>query len=425
MPPEVRGLANPGLPGDAPRCDTCGGEKTWFNGDRRVPCPACTDSTSSPPAVQPCTNGVAPINGKGQAHTPRPAEQPVPAVELEPCGWEPVDLTGALKRDGPLPPAVLERGDSTFLLYPGRTHAFIGEPEGMKSWGWQVAAAQLLAAGRPVLVLDFENDEDAVVERLRALGVHDEDILAQLTYIRPEGPWEDLTANRLAELRAEGRFVLVVVDGVTDGMATLKLDPDKNKDAATFDRMLVKPFARAGAAVVLTDHVVKDREGRGRYAIGAQHKLAAIDGATFVFEVIASFGREREGVARIELTKDKPGWLRRNATGKTIAMLRLTSYPDGGVTGGFELPNSKVTGPFRPTALMEKASRAAEEQPGLTKRSLRSAVGGNAEHADHAIELLTIEDYITVERGPGNSLKHFSAKPYRRDDDPCGTETPK
>ena len=41
-------------------------------------------------------------------------------------------------------------------------------------------------------------------------------------------------------------------------------------------RSSIRPIAAAGAAVVLIDHVAKDKEKRGRYAIGAQHKLAGV-----------------------------------------------------------------------------------------------------------------------------------------------------
>lgn len=334
------------------------------------------------------------------------------------CGWEPTDIAAALKKTGPSPPSLLLRSDGVPLLYPGRSNAFIGESESGKSFGWQVAAAQELRnpAGGVVAVTDFENDVYAVIERLRALGVTDDEMLDRLIYLSPDGPWSDQAAYQLATIRQKA-LALVVIDGVTDGMAALGLDPDKNKDAATFDRMLIKPFARTGAAVVLIDHVVKDREGRGRFAIGAQHKLAAIDGAAFIFDVVQPFGREREGLIRISLTKDKPGWLRRQAAGKTIAMLRLKSWPDGGITGGFEpATTTGVDGGFMPTALMEKASRYIETHPGLSKRSVVEAMGGKRDYALLAVEHLVTKDFVRVEPGPRGAQLHHSHRPYREDD---------
>lgn len=99
--------------------------------------------------------------------------------------------------------------------------------------------------------------------------------------------------------------------------------------------------------------------------------------------------------------------------GKTIATLRLTSYPDGGVTGGFEPPLGRSLEPFEPTAVMEKVSHCLESQPRLTKRALRSAAGGNADTVDHAVELLISRGYVTVEK-VGNTHQHHSVKPYRQ-----------
>lgn len=335
-----------------------------------------------------------------------------------PCGWEPADLAAALLLGGPPAPALLHRSDGIPLLYPGRAHAGIGEPESMKGWAWKVAAKQVLQAGGKVCVVDFENDVTSETSGLKALGVTDAEIMAGLTYIAPTESWSFDAAAVLARLRAGHGYDLVVVDGVTDGMATMGLDADKNKDAATFDRLLIKPFARAGAAVFVCDHVVKDREGRGRYAIGAQHKLAAIDGATFVFDTIQPFGHEREGVARITLTKDKPGWLRRHAEGKTIAMLRLKSWPDGAITGGFDPPNGNPDDKdgFEPTVLMEKVSRYVETNPGLSKRAVIEAVGGKRDYVVLAVELLATRGYLRAEPGPRGAQLHYSARPYREGD---------
>ena len=56
------------------------------------------------------------------------------------------------------------------------------------------------------------------------------------------------------------------------------LDPLKNQDAL-FGTMVTKQLTASGAAAVSLDHVVKDREGRGRYALGAVHKLNGLSGA--------------------------------------------------------------------------------------------------------------------------------------------------
>ena len=70
----------------------------------------------------------------------------------------------------------------------------------------------------------------------------------------------------------------MVIDGVTEAMTMHGLELKDNADVAKFVELLPRPLARMGAAVVLVDHVAKDTGGRGRFAIGAPHKLAGIDG---------------------------------------------------------------------------------------------------------------------------------------------------
>jgi hypothetical protein len=83
--------------------------------------------------------------------------------------------------------------------------------------------------------------------------------------------------------------------------------------------------------VALLDHVTKDAQGRGRYAIGAQHKLASIDGAAYSLEVVRPFGRGLTGVARIDVTKDRPGFVRSFAVGGShVAELHVVSDDGGG-----------------------------------------------------------------------------------------------
>ena len=60
------------------------------------------------------------------------------------------------------------------------------------------------------------------------------------------------------------------MDGITEAMSLHGLQLQDNNDVARFMVMLPRRFARTGAAALLIDHVTKDRETRGRYAIGAQ-----------------------------------------------------------------------------------------------------------------------------------------------------------
>jgi hypothetical protein len=236
--------------------------------------------------------------------------------------WRPVDLT-TIQPDTEKP-RWLHRTDGLALLYPGRIQWISGEPETAKSWFTLTGAGEVLNAGGRVAFVDYEDDAAGFLARCAALGIaaighHKAD---RLRYIQPTDP---VTAGRNDNRYTPGRLALVdlcawqpdlaILDGVTAGMDLEGLDPERNSEVATWLAAVARPLARAGAAVPCLDHVTKSREGRGRWAIGAQHKLAAIDGAAYLIETIQPVARAVgpdpiEGVYRLTITKDRRGHIR-------------------------------------------------------------------------------------------------------------------
>lgn len=335
--------------------------------------------------------------------------------------WWPVDLAELFNGDHrPPTPTLCARDDGQPLLYAGKCHAFNGESESGKSWAALIACVQTIRAGGHVLYLDFEDTADTVVTRLLALGARPAQVLERFHYTQPHEPV--MTRGRFTPANADladtlERYppTLAVIDGVTEAMTLHGLDLLGNADYATFHGFLPRRLALAGAAVVQIDHVTKDREGRGRWAIGAQHKLAAMDGAVFSFQVAKPFGLGRHGVAKMSIEKDRPGALRQHAKGKRIADLHLDSDPDNhALTWALETPDTAESddGTIKPTAVMEKISRLLEANPqGLSKRSIRAGVHGSNDVVDLALELLQ-NGHVAV--APyGSAHLHTSTKPYR------------
>ncbi|MGH2545980.1 MAG: AAA family ATPase [Actinomycetota bacterium] len=257
----------------------------------------------------------------------RPADPPAREDE-ERSTWEPQDLGPVLRGEvTEEPPSILRWGDDLCLIYAGKLHWWQGEPESGKTWLALHASAELLGAGRTVVYMDLEDSPAGIVSRLRALGVTEEEIVARFRYLRPEERMDDRARTVLAGLLDELQPALVVVDGVTEMAQLHGLDPVGTRDVAELIAIL-RPFRRTGAAVVALDHVTKDRETRGRWALGSQHKLAGIDGAALLFRLREPFGRSREGVAALEVAKDRPGFLRGQAgAGKSLGQMHLV--PDG------------------------------------------------------------------------------------------------
>jgi hypothetical protein len=183
--------------------------------------------------------------------------------------WWPKELGPVL--DGtwrPPEPTVGRRSDGRGLFYAGKSHTMIGESEAGKGWGALSAVRDELDAGNHVVYVDFEDDESSVVGRLLALSAKPVPIDEQFHYIRPEGPLLGRSRADLDEALHAYSPTLAICDGVTEAMALHGLDPNKNADIAIFNGRLIKPLTDAGAAAVSLDHVVKNGDDRGRYALG-------------------------------------------------------------------------------------------------------------------------------------------------------------
>lgn len=225
--------------------------------------------------------------------------------------WTPIDLgpylDGTYER--PEPSVGVARKDGLRLLYPGKEHAVIGEMESGKSWFSLACVAAELMAGNAVIYIHFEEDDPAdSVDRLRALGVLAHRIREGFVFV---GPSQPATPGRIGRLLAYSP-TLVVLDGQNEGMVLHAQAIREEDGAGKFRALLVKPWTAAGAAVLTCDHVVKDKEARGRYALGSVHKGNALNGSLIVLENSEPFGRGERGSSRVYVTKDRPGHLRRH-----------------------------------------------------------------------------------------------------------------
>jgi hypothetical protein len=337
------------------------------------------------------------------------AREPEPAA----TSWAPVELAAILNgTQSDPPPSILTRTDGRALLYAGRVHAVFGEPEACKGWVALAATAEALDAGDRVLYVDFEDTAASVAGRLVALGVPADAIRERFVYVRPDEPLAD-TGRADLDAAAAG-VTLAVLDGITEALTLHGLDLSSNGDVAAWLDLLPRPLARGGAAVLTIDHVVKDRENRGRYAIGAQHKLAGVDCAYSV-SVIEPFGRGRDGRVKITVTKDRPGHVRAFADEGRVAEARLQSHDDGTVTVTLEAPEG--AGAFRPTTLMERVSRAVEDEPGVGTNAIRRTVKGRAKFVQEALARLIEEGHVDRRQdGDGKAVRHYSVKPFRTAD---------
>ena len=247
----------------------------------------------------------------------QPVQNAIENVQIDDdaeSSWKPHDLVKYFDGTHVTPKtAILMRSDDQGLIYPGKVHSFYGESESGKSWLAQIATAEQLKQFRKVTYIDFESDAADIVFRLQALKVTQAEILQNFTYIRPEAA-RDHDDPYWQALLAPGANVLVIIDGVTEAL-TMWGGETKDNDAITrWMRLFPRAIAGAsGAAVVQIDHVTKNSETRGRFAIGGQAKLATIDGAAYLVEPLEALAPGRTGSLTIRVTKDRPGYVRRIA----------------------------------------------------------------------------------------------------------------
>jgi hypothetical protein len=345
--------------------------------------------------------------------------------------WKPRDL-GALL-DGTVErvaPTLLPRSDGRLLLYPGKVHSIHGESESGKSLILMGEAARIMNEGGDVLWVTFDSDAEEDIPRAVRFGCSKETLMAHLTYVQPDEPPQRVPEDYKALF--VHRYALAVIDGVTDavGLLTGGAKGDPNEVYSAFSRIFPRKLAtKTGAAVVLVDHVAKDVEGRGRFAIGAQAKMAELTGAAYLVEPDKDAAPMAGGIgtAVIRVGKDRPAGVRRycgprRARDRTQEAARVTFDDTGEFTimtvdppamDPFETTDA-VDGPAvdMPYGLMQTISEVLEPKSGgMTKGDIEAAVKGKASRKRLAMSQLVDLGYARLDE-VGSSRILTLLEPY-------------
>lgn len=335
--------------------------------------------------------------------------------ESGPRPWQAVNLEAVL--DGswqPPMPTVGHRTDGVGLLYPGKCHTASGESEGGKSWLALTACLDEMDRGNRAVYIDFEDDEGSTVGRLLMMGAGRDQIRNLFTYLKPWAAVGGNGINRadLTEVLGDTTPTIAILDGVTEALALHGYDANKNNEVAAFGQTLPTWIANRGPAVLSLDHVTKNGEGRGRYAIGAVHKLNGLNGAAYVVENRHPFSIGKRGVSYVKIAKDRPGQLRRHAPESSgglhwFADLVLDATGDAGAEASVEIvPPQIVEGTFRPTVIMTEIMALITARGPLSKRMIRIGVKGKNETIDAALDQLILDGYLG-EKTPHAKLKDW------------------
>jgi hypothetical protein len=321
-----------------------------------------------------------------------------------PTRWERHDLS-LPEYDRPTePPAIAG------LIYHGKRHAISGPPEAAKTLVSLIFGLEHHRDGGTFALIDFEMGGHATRLLLNDLGATIDEI-RDLYYIEAHGGPEP---HDIQQLEQAG-VTLAIIDAAAGAYAVSDLDDNKRQDAEKFARWWIEPLWKRGITTITLDHVVKNTENRGKFSIGSERKLGAVD-VHLGMEAVKQVHRGHTGLIKITTHKDRPGHLPR----PTAAELELRSDPDTNAIAWTLKPPQTVDDahPFRPTGLMEKVSRWLEEQTERVSRAtIEDAIQGKREYVRLALDTLTAELYIHEMEGPRKARLYVHRRPYREAND--------
>lgn len=360
-----------------------------------------------------------------------------------PSSWRFEDLTD-LANGVELPPVptVFHREDGIGLFYRGCVNDLHGEPGCGKSLLAQCAVAQELNLRNHVIYIDYEDNAKNVVKRLLLMGVKGEYIVRYLHYVRPSGKPSSPTSidGWRKTLDYAQQATLSIIDGVTSCLAYAGLDSNSGDDIAAWYNTMPRLIAAKGPAVVLIDHVIKNKESRGRYAGGSMQKLALIDGISYSVTMQRPVGKGVKGLIVISSGKDRiseieehcaVNWSSGGSHLREAARITIDSTDPNRMRVTIGIPNrmphqddEQRRELERPTGLMEKISRIIENSPEEPSQSeiidLLKEDGSSARKTTilTALSRLMEGEWVSSRSGRNNRSIYASVSPYRQMDDP-------
>lgn len=333
------------------------------------------------------------------------------------------DVGAVLRGDyEPLVRAFLERTDGEALIYPGLLHWLFSTPGIGKTWLAIAACAESIKAGIDVIYLDWEGNRRLVGLRLKALGVTDEDVDARFHYLRA-GAIDATKGRQLGTWATEHGVGLVIFDGFAKALAACGHDEDKSGPVLQYLHDAVDPFTRQGdgAAVLMLDHVTKDKETRGLWPRGSGAKQGEVSGAAWLLRTRKAFNRQTAGVLELVQAKDREGEV--GIDGQVVATVHLDPQPDTGrLAIRLDPPITTTTadGGFRPTIYMERISRWVENENRFNRHpghnEIIDGVEGKKAYLVAALKALVDEGHLVVDTTT-KTHGHNVARPYREDDE--------
>ncbi len=301
-----------------------------------------------------------------------------------------VDLEAIFEGDmEPERPTIAASDSGECMLYAGRINEIHGEPSVGKTNITIALMACELRIGQKVIFIDPEDNPNGIIRRMLSFGISKEMIIANLYYLHDPTPEEMIKAQHWAR---RNKPSLVDVDGLAETITACRFKEDSSNEILEFFRTYIRPFTDCGAAVLLSDHVVKSSEGRGLWSRGSGAKMGRYDGVSYSVFLTAPYSPSQKGSVKFTIAKDRNGGL--GTKGEDVFMAFFE--PDGNGQTDISIRRLKPGDGFNSEIweqLEAMHSTIAATATGLSAGELATCIYGIEDSsADDGFKRVTITD---------------------------------
>ncbi|MBB2770552.1 UNVERIFIED_ORG: hypothetical protein GGE11_001447 [Mycolicibacterium obuense] len=302
-----------------------------------------------------------------------------------------MDISALLDGTVPEPPEpqLGRRTDGHSLFYPGQVNWVFGDPESGKSWLCLACVTEALAAGRRVLMIDLDhNGAPSTVHRLLALGVRATDLRNPnlFRYCEPEDAAE---VRQVVKDSQSWRPAVAVVDSIGELLPMCGSNSNSADEFTVMHTKVLKPLAKAGAAVLAVDHLAKNADSRAVGPGGTAAKRRAIGGTSLRVKVKQPFTPGHGGSATLIVNKDRHGGLRAHCPvgdrEPVAGTFKLLAFTEGALAWVIDPPASGERNTDEAAPLHDVQAVAALDPPPETVEEARERLHWSKQRATKAV----------------------------------------
>ncbi|WP_319454249.1 MULTISPECIES: AAA family ATPase [unclassified Mycobacterium] len=302
-----------------------------------------------------------------------------------------VDISALL--DGTLPeppkPILGKRTDGHCLFYAGQVNLLFGDPESGKTWVCLACAVEALLAKRRVVIIDLDhNGAVATVHRLIALGAP-VDVLRDPDLFRYCEPEDRLELRQVVEDCKAWRPAVAIVDSVGELLPLHGFNSNNADEFTAVHTSVLKPLAKAGAAVLAVDHLAKGADSRAQGPGGTAAKRRAIGGVSLRVKVKKSFTPGHGGEALLVVNKDRHGGVREHCPvgdrEPVAGVFKLLAFTEGVLQWVISAPTDGERNDDETAPPEDIAAIAALNPPPDTVEDARLRLGWRKQRTSNAL----------------------------------------